>query len=86
LTTISVDNSTGNYLNNAISRFNDYYPLTTDGHRKTACHELGHALGLGHNVQDYSCMWGTTSGTLTGHRVPDSDDFNMLASIYSVSR
>jgi hypothetical protein len=65
-------------------QFNDYYSYNADGFRQNACHELGHALGLGHNVQDYSCMWYQIKNS--AHRTPDPDDFNMLATVYSVVR
>jgi hypothetical protein len=46
------------------------------GRRGTACHELGHALGVDHNGSTTSCMYGKSiSGRST---VPNSDDFSLL--------
>jgi hypothetical protein len=75
---------TTNRISGARVELNDHYQYNADGLRQNACHELGHALGLGHNVQDYSCLWFQIKNS--AHRVPDSDDFNMLASVYSIVR
>lgn len=84
-TSYSYSTRTRNFIENSVSvKLNGYYSLNADGRRQTVCHELGHALGLGHNVRDLSCMWHQTRNT--AHRVPDNDDFSLLASIYSVVR
>ena len=46
--------------------------------RKSTCHELGHALGLGHNSNANSCL---ISGNYTSAR-PNGDDFALVADIY----
>lgn len=75
----------GNFIDTAeYTELNDHYGRTPAGYRNTACHELGHDLGLAHNVQDYSCMWSASHDNGT-NQLPDSDDLNMLASIYSVA-
>ncbi|GGK19447.1 hypothetical protein GCM10010124_10050 [Pilimelia terevasa] len=38
-------------------RLNDRYATSTADRRSTACHELGHALGVGHNTSTASCMY-----------------------------
>jgi len=61
---------------------NDYH--YTDGtcggtRRATACHELGHVLGLAHNTSTGSCMY---SASVTGmSQTPNSDDYWVLANI-----
>jgi len=52
-------------------RFNDYYPST---HLAVTCHEVGHALGMGHNGSTSSCLR-TSNPTAT---TPTSGDFWVL--------
>ncbi|MDQ2882001.1 MAG: hypothetical protein M3Y48_12465 [Actinomycetota bacterium] len=59
------------------------YPGYTNPRRTVVCQELGHALELGHNVSSSSCMWGDGRGTAN---LPNNDDFQMLASVYSIYR
>ncbi len=68
-------------------QFNDYFgnyfgprgprPIA-NYHHSIACHELGHAVGLGHNSDETSCM--TTGGTwpIRG----SAEDYGMLRRIY----
>jgi hypothetical protein len=58
---------------------NDHYPITAARHRKSACHELGHVLGLGHNSSSGSCMISGAYETPT----PSAQDFSLVANIYS---
>lgn len=60
------------------TQLNDFYGGSAAEHRNTTCHELGHVLGLAHNVSTSSCLWFAR----TSQQTPNSDDFNMLASIY----
>ena len=55
---------------------NDYYAASTVDRRNTACHELGHALGVGHNLADASCMYATD--VPSNPQYPHSSDYNLL--------
>jgi hypothetical protein len=57
-------------------QLNDYYSSTADN-RGTTCHELGHALGVGHNTSTSSCMY-STSISGTDPMYPNSSDYNLL--------
>ena len=52
-------------------------------HRKSTCHELGHALGLLHRSQTSSCM--RQGNAVTDHisMYPDAHDFNALHALYN---
>ncbi|QFZ19726.1 matrixin family metalloprotease [Saccharothrix syringae] len=62
------------------SEFNDYYPRSANAHRKTACHELGHALGLSHNTNESSCLFHANNDIAP---LPDGNDFALLADLYA---
>jgi hypothetical protein len=72
--------ASGSYGNvtNVTVQFNDYYGGTAAEHRNTACHELGHALGLDHNTSVYSCLYASRTSVQT----PNGDDFALLPLIY----
>lgn len=56
--------------------FNTYYSSSEDN-RGTACHELGHALGLAHNGSTSSCLYyAAVSGP--DPRLPHSTDISVL--------
>jgi hypothetical protein len=64
--------------------FNDFY-LTDPTYRlgptqplTTSCHELGHALGLDHNLSQKSCLYYAVDNVTT----PDADDYGLLARMY----
>jgi hypothetical protein len=63
-------------------QFNDYcgpgYTCGAAWHRQAVCHEMGHALGLDHNVNASSCLYYQMSGAT----IPASGDWKMLESIY----
>ena len=63
------------------SELNDYYGGTAAEHRNTACHELGHTLGLGHATSTSSCMYYVR----TSQQLPSSADFHLLHQIYPFS-
>ena len=50
-----------------------------------ACHELGHALGLGHSGTNGATMYPSISGTGVAARSIATDDKNGVQSIYSVA-
>jgi hypothetical protein len=49
-----------------------------------ACHEIGHALGLGHTNESGSTMTPSISGTGTGQRSIEVDDIDGVQAIYGV--
>jgi hypothetical protein len=78
-------------------RFNDYqgggvcdgisvtYRKNANGYRQTACHELGHALGMGHNTATSgSCLFGTNTNS-SSMRLPSSQDHTLLAKLYAAA-
>jgi hypothetical protein len=62
-------------------QFNDYYSYNSAGLQQTACHELGHGLGLGHNLGTNSCLYFQLTNTQST-RYPATGDYLMLESIY----
>ena len=53
-------------------------PNTYAARRSVACHEMGHALGMAHNLSLPSCMYG--GPTFPQH--PTTDDFGVLNALY----
>ncbi|GIH05056.1 hypothetical protein Rhe02_31230 [Rhizocola hellebori] len=70
----------------AVVDLNDHqgtgYIPTNDAkwHRETTCHELGHALGLDHNLFETSCL--RAGHTANRSQYPGPGDWLMLDSIY----
>ncbi|MEU7826076.1 hypothetical protein [Catellatospora sp. NPDC049133] len=54
-----------------------YHHLTPGRHRKTSCHELGHAIDIGHATSSASCMISGSYETL----YPSADDWALLANV-----
>jgi hypothetical protein len=59
---------------------NNRYLTYAAARRKTACHELGHAVGLGHRRTGTTCM---PDGFTTMHGHPDATDYANLRRIYA---
>ena len=66
-----VDGSVKVYLNTALDG-------NGEDNRGTACHELGHALGMGHNMRENgaSCMGQSKPGP--DNKYPSAEDFSLL--------
>lgn len=94
LTTLSWNGSSF-YLVSASIKLNDYNGLcpgpggtsynlykNADGYRQMACHEMGHALGMGHNSDVGSCLVKDIQN-FSYADLPDSDDFTLIAQLYN---
>jgi len=57
---------------------NDYYASTLTEYQRqgTACHEIGHAVGLDHNLSQGSCLYYQNTTSRTNY--PSSDDYNLI--------
>jgi hypothetical protein len=77
--TLNYDPKT-NYAWYGSIHLNNRYLTSSAARRKTACHELGHAVGLGHRTIGRTCMR-DGFGTMYGH--PDSLDYHHLAKLYA---
>jgi Matrixin len=71
-------NAAETYYASATVKLNTYYSGTEAEHWNTACHELGHVLGLDHNTSTGSCVYAYRSS----QRYPNADDFNLLERYY----
>jgi hypothetical protein len=77
--TLNYDPST-NYAWYGSLHLNNRYLTTSATRRKTACHELGHGLGLGHRSSGSTCM---RDGFASLHGHPDATDYASLRRIYA---
>lgn len=69
----------GFFKENAWIELNDSTtPNTYAARRAVACHEMGHALGMAHNLATDSCM----STTSVFVRSPSAEDFAVLNAVY----
>jgi hypothetical protein len=50
--------------------------------RRMACHEMGHALGMGHNSDVGSCI-NPNIQNFSYADLPDSDGFTLIAQLYN---
>jgi predicted Zn-dependent protease len=62
---------------------NARYLTSAAARRKTACHELGHIVGLDHRRTGKTCMR-DGFGSMYGH--PDAADYTNLRRIYARAR
>jgi hypothetical protein len=88
-------NPTTYYTTAANIQLNDYQGLcagpggtsynlykNADGYRQMACHEMGHALGMGHNSSTDSCI-NPYIQNFSYADLPNSDDFTLIAQLYN---
>ena len=71
-------NAAGTYIEGAYIQLNETYGGTTAQRWNTACHEIGHVLGLDHNTSTNSCLYGSR----TSVTAPSSQDFALLERYY----
>jgi hypothetical protein len=71
-----IDYDAGFSLLTVVVHLNDKYSSAADN-RGTTCHELGHALGLAHNLSTGSCLY-ESSIAGTDPMLPDNADYNTL--------
>jgi hypothetical protein len=72
-------NAAQTYFTHANVKFNDYYASSALSNQwNSACHELGHVLGLGHNTSSGSCMYYRQSS----QRYPSNQDVALLERYY----
>lgn len=59
--------------------FNNFYnPNNATARLNTVCHEMGHAVGLGHNTSSSSCMYSSNSSKTR----PINSDITLAQSVY----
>ena len=76
------NSSTTHFIDGTVEvRLNDHYAGNAQENRSNSCHELGHALGLGHNGSTTSCMY--TAAIPNPPQFPDGNDFALLADLYA---
>ncbi len=63
------------HIVDATVTFNSYYPMSSSYLRYLTCHEVGHALALGHSSQPDGCMYHTSAG---GSSPSDHDDDTLI--------
>ncbi|HCT75590.1 MAG TPA: hypothetical protein DGT23_03145 [Micromonosporaceae bacterium] len=73
-------NSAGTYYTGASVKLNDYYGGSETEKWSSACHELGHVLGLDHNTSNTSCLY--TPRSPSRSKYPNGNDFTLLERYY----
>ncbi|WP_157631750.1 matrixin family metalloprotease [Catelliglobosispora koreensis] len=73
-------NSAQTYFATAKVELNNYYGGSLNTDWATACHELGHVLGLGHNNSLGSCMYKEDHASVS--KYPHADDRKLLERYY----
>jgi hypothetical protein len=79
----------GEHLRAATVKFNESYKMSRGYRELIACHELGHAVGLGHrdetfnNPQLGTCLDYSTQADYELNLHPDAHDYAMLEQIYA---
>jgi hypothetical protein len=63
--------------------FNADYTWNANGIANVVCHELGHAVGLGHSAYTDSCMYASLATTPNYTLWYDADDNNTLNKLYA---
>ncbi|SCF32081.1 hypothetical protein GA0074695_5553 [Micromonospora viridifaciens] len=77
-TSYSYSTTTRFFIEDSVKiQLNDYYSDTYGERRNTACHEVGHAIGAGHNISTASCIYSTQGSAQN----PTSDDINLLTHV-----
>ncbi|WP_146231640.1 matrixin family metalloprotease [Lentzea atacamensis] len=71
-------NAAQTYTTGAYIALNESYGGTEAQRWNTACHEIGHVLGLDHNTSTASCMYYAR----TSQRYPNANDFTLLETYY----
>lgn len=70
-------NSSRKFIDGRVDvKLNDFYVSNENEGRSTACHELGHVIGLGHNDSTASCLYYLIQATPKLY--PTSDDYNFI--------
>lgn len=76
--TVRTLNAAQTYYASAYIALNETYGGTQAQRWNTACHEIGHVLGLDHNVSTSSCLYYSRTSQL----YPNGDDFTLLERYY----
>jgi hypothetical protein len=73
-------NAANTYFSTAKVELNDYYGGSETEKWSSACHELGHVLGLGHSTANSSCLY--TPRSPSRSKYPNADNYNLVERYY----